>query len=479
MDLNAINEKMKVIQDRSNESRRGTFKKASDGAFVLSEDLDAYEELLEYKNYYREYEEFYQKNKEIIDRYNELRKHVQGLPDIAINMGPAEPAPSIVETPTIEPSVEPEERPEISIVVPETPAVESVPEEVVPDRTVEMPVSEAEVEQPVPEPTAEPSVVDESPVIEPVVAEPVQPTVSETPAISEPTVTEIVEAQPAVTEPVVTPEPVVEPVSGPIIEDSTYHMNRSAIIQDLPINDLSEQTFTTPAMTDEQIKASQDLINSVPVIDETQYVDPLQAEIDRLKSEYDSRKGEEVSHVQSEPEEEVVNFRSYQPMTDEEIKASQEKIAPVTPEPTVAPEQTSRPQEAKPAGGSHSGKKVVKKQKYSWKDHFNKNVNRLKGILFKENANNHTSDYMKICQMIANFRVNYKNISEMEANQGLEAIDRVISSSEGLTFDEKKRLYRKLARLAKAVDKLGMKNEIAEMRREFESSLDGAAGIRM
>ena len=206
-----------------------------------------------------------------------------------------------------------------------------------------------------------------------------------------------------------------EAPSLPVIDDSTFHITKESISQDLPVSDVTNQSYETPAMSDAQIKASQELIDAVPSAPEDDLADVIAAEINRKYADYDSHKEDE----------------DYKPMTDEEIKISQEKIAGI-------------------------GKKVVKKEQYAWKDKFKGKVAKLRGILYKEMMRNHTQSYMKICQMIANFRVNYHNISIEDADKGLEAIDRVISESGDLSFEEKKRLYRKLTRLVKAVERINI-----------------------
>ena len=206
-------------------------------------------------------------------------------------------------------------------------------------------------------------------------------------------------------------------------EDSVFSVEPADIIQDMPIKEEATQSFKSPGMSEEQIRTSQNLIDSVP---SAQDVDPLQAEIDRLKDEYDNRKTDAAS-------------TNYTPMTDEEVRVSQEKIS-------SSPSNTSR-------------KKIVKVEHYTWKDKIKRKVSGLRGILYKENFGNHSPSYMRVCQLIANFRVNYRNISVDEADKGLEAIDRVISESNDLSFEEKKRLYRKLTRLVKAVERVNIQKE--------------------
>ena len=199
--------------------------------------------------------------------------------------------------------------------------------------------------------------------------------------------------------------PVVDP------EDFTFHMKKDSIIPDLPISEDASQNFTAPSMTEEQIKASQRLLDSVPAVKETIDVDPIQAEINRL---YDDFKSPAMS---------------------------QDKSVSEQPKPTS------------------NRKKVVKKSPYTWKEKIGNSVSKLRGILYKEGFGNRSKSYMRVCQLIANFRVNYRNISLEEADKGLETIDKAISSLGDLSFEEKKRLYRKLTRLVKAVERFNIQKE--------------------
>ena len=462
MDLNTIEESIKRLQEKSERAHFDTFQIASDGKNILKADIEAYEVLLKNLAVAREYEEYRHVNEAVINRFLELQDRVQHLDnvDVPANDGiekatgavtaDAEPTQARTEvTPVIDmPDQEPERVPAV-----ENPVTERVEEPVVAS-TLTGAVVNPKVEEPGAEHRVEPA------------AEPAKEELA------------VVEAPRAAEE----PKPAEEPESGtradaleePIIEDKyAYRLNKDQIIQDL-----SEQTFKTSGMTPDQIRTSQDLINSVPLMDESKYVDPIQAEIDRLKNEYDNRSKAEPEtspNPAAEPyhamtDEEIKKAQEkigdpYNPMSDEEIEASRKKLGfdkPQAPSQTQAKpaSEPNKPAEpVKPADKRSEKKKVVNRKKFNWKDRVSKKVAQLKGILFKENMKGRSQDYMNICQMIANFRVKYKNISVTDSNKGLEDIYNVISNSKGLAFEERKRLYRKLGRVAKAVERINRKKQ--------------------
>ena len=459
MDLNTIEESIRRLQEKSDRAHFDTFQIASDGKSILRTDIEAYEVLLQNLTVAREFEEYRRVNEAVINRFLQLQDRVEHLDRVDV------PVNEVIERSTGAVTSEPD-----SPIREETPAVEPV---VVP--VVEEPKRE---ETEVVEPTTIDTHVEEK--NEEVVQD--TPEVSEKAEVSEP-IAKNEEVTPAEDVKTSEKEPEIPPVVAPVIDNNfEYHLNKDAIIQDLPVMDKSEQTFKTPGMTDEQIKKSQELINSVPVMDMSNYIDPIQAEIDRRKAEYDNR----VKAQNAEPtykamtDEEVkraqdnINGNTYKPMSPEEITSSREKLGfkeNATPSvdkenktqestATVMPKAEEAKTENKEQTVSNSKKKkVIGFKKFNWKDKFTKKITQLKGILFKENMKGRSIDYMKICQMVANFRVNYKNASVADNNKGLENIDNVISASKGLTFEEKKRLYRKLTRLAKAVERVNRKNQ--------------------
>lgn len=463
MDLNTIEESIRRLQEKSDRVHFETFQIASDGKSILRTDIEAYEVLLQNLTVAREFEEYRRVNEAVINRFLQLQDRVEHLDRVDV------PVNEVIERSTGAVTSEPD-----SPIREETPAVEPVVVPVVeePKREETEAVEPTTIDTPVEEKNEE--VVQDTPEVSEK-AEVSEPIAKNEEVISKETPAEEVKTSEK--------EPEIPTVVAPVIDNNfEYHLNKDAIIQDLPVMDKSEQTFNTPGMTDEQIKTSQELINSVPVMDMSNYIDPIQAEIDRRKAEYDNR----IKAQNAEPtykamtDEEVkraqdnINGNTYKPMSPEEITGSREKLGfeeSATPSvdeenktqenaATVTPKAEEAKTENKEQTVSNSKKKkVVGFKKFNWKDKFTKKITQLKGILFKENMKGRSIDYMKICQMVANFRVNYKNASVLDNNKGLENIDNVISASKGLTFEEKKRLYRKLTRLAKAVERVNRKNQ--------------------
>ena len=270
--------------------------------------------------------------------------------------------------------------------------------------------------------------------------------------------------------------PIINPDEQEVVVDNPlYGKVRPDIVQDLPIHDTTaSQEFNTPGMTGEQIKESQDNISEI---------DPLEAEINaRFAEAYadDPERGkildagrrraneaqmyEQAAYDKVMAEKEKMDFypEGEVPDQDERIQeflnmrnnhGTSSQGQPENPSPEVPVQEKAQTKR------SEKSKKVTKREKFSWANKAKKNVARLKGILFKECLKGHSDDYKRLNQWIANFRVNYKNASAENNNNGLASLDALISKSNQLSFQEKKRLYRKLEKLSKAVEKLNSKKQ--------------------
>jgi len=261
-------------------------------------------------------------------------------------------------------------------------------------------------------------------------------------------------------------------------DSSIYSFRRDQIIQDIPFRDKTPQIFETPGMPLDMIIESQNKINSVPEIDYKTYVDPLQAEIDRRMAEADKakKKNEGGSTHEMTPEEiEEARKRIAQsdpkkddnsrPMTEEEIEESRRKISGSDSETFIIDDaDLQQPKEDKKEKKTGKKRKVTNRKKFDWKNNiitqgFGKAYVVIKGLVFGENVTGRTKDYAMISSQIGNFRANYKTRTPEVNNIGLEAIDKKIVESSQLTFEEKKLLYKKLAKMARKVVRLNRKQQ--------------------
>ncbi len=140
------------------------------------------------------------------------------------------------------------------------------------------------------------------------------------------------------------------------------------------------------------------------------------------------------------------------PMTDEEIEESKKKI-------NSEPEKVEEPKEpTKEEKKKGKKKKVTKRKRFDWKNNkivtgVKKSYYVLKGIIFGENMYGRTKDYQSLSMAIGAYRSVYKTRDIATNNAELQGLDTKIASSTLLTIDEKKRLYVKLGKLAKQVEK--------------------------
>lgn len=421
MNISELEQAIKEIEARSQESHEATFALASTDKFILRTDIEKYEELLRDLEAIKQFDKFVAENQSVVDEYRRLEARVGQI---------KKPAQKVVNrrknTGTKKKTAA---APEIK-----APQIEERKDAVGSEVVLEPEVREQ----------------SKAPVVEP---EFKMPDFS------------MIQALPAGRE----EQPVKKTFEPPVIDLGSYRLKRDNIIQDLPINDKSEQVFKSPGMTAEQIKASQDLINSIPIMS-PESVDPIQAEIDRRTKEFDAAKAQPV--VESAPE-------AYKPMSDAEIEASRRKLSesvpaakPMTPEEIEAARRKIgvEPPKAEPAPAAPEApkakkgkrKKVTKRRRFDWKNNFLTNGIKkgylvVKGLVFAENMNGRTKDYVNLVAQIGAYRSTFKKRSQ-EVNQiEFEVLDRKISESTMLTVDEKKRLYKKLTALARSVERQNRK----------------------
>ena len=402
MNISEIQEVLTDIESRSHEAHRGRFQVASNSKVVFKDELQDYENLLQGIEDIRTLDAFVAEHQAIIDQYLALRSKVD---------------------------------------------------------SIKLPVKSEEVKK------EEPAIVNTSEVKE-AKTEPVVSNTKDLITTDEKKEEVKVEIVPTNTSEV----PLLVPGAQPSIDQYSYRLGRGEIIQDLPINDRSEQTFKTAGMSSDAIKESQDKINAIPVVDPKKYVDPIQAEIDRRKAEWDKEKSkpnpEPSGYVPMTPEEIEAakqKIKPAAPMTDEEIEASRKKIGETDPNNKKDPEPAKEPTststiENKKDKKKGKKRKVTKRRRFDWKNNFitqgfNKAYLVIKGLVFSENMAGRTKDYVNACIALGNYRASYKNRTPDVNVKELEAIDRSIASSTMLTLEEKKRLYKKMTKLARQVER--------------------------
>lgn len=163
----------------------------------------------------------------------------------------------------------------------------------------------------------------------------------------------------------------------------------------------------------------------------------------------------------------------YHPMSDEEIAQAVQNIQGTFPkknEPEVgAPAETEAPapapEEAEPTqtpteltlAGPNKRKKVVSRRLHSWKDNFSKGLCVVGALLFGENLSYASQSYRDINMKIGYIRSELckKNPID-EAN--VEQVHNDIVNASDLTPSEKRKLYKKLGRLDKAIERFNKRN---------------------
>ncbi|MBE6148390.1 MAG: hypothetical protein E7167_02720 [Firmicutes bacterium] len=438
MNISELEKAIKEIEDRSKQSHEETFALASTEKYILRTEIDKYEGLLKDLEAIRQYEQFVADHQDLVEEYRRLETRVGQIKKPAQKVVNRRKSTGAKKKPATTTEVKVEEK-----VVPEVEVTTEVA--IQPEVKVEKKNSGTNTEFKLPD-------------------------------------FSLIQALPAgkaKEEEIVVEKPVVDPYA--------YRMTKDKIIQDLPIRDLSEQKFQTPGMTDDQIKESQAKLAAIPIVDPKTYIDPIEEEIERRKKEHDAIKKAPVSEYKAMTDEEIeaarrkINDVPVTAMTEEEIEASRRKINEV-PVSTMSPEEieaankrigdlTGGKTEPKPEEPSakKETKKVVKRRRFDWKNNFvTRGINKaylvIKGLVFSENMNGRTKDYVDLSIAIANYRSAFKGRSPEVNNKELTAIDDRISKSEMLTVDEKKKLYRKLTKLAKQVEKENRRQQNAAMK---------------
>lgn len=266
------------------------------------------------------------------------------------------------------------------------------------------------------------------------------------------------------------------------VGEYSYRLKRGEIIQDLPIQSKDEQKFASPGMTKEEIAFSRGKLDGIGIVDSATYVDPIEAEIERRKAEYEAQKKAKHPEVGPvvPPVVDVPKGPSVTPevpvveIPEEPVVAAPVPGAPQPPKKEFEPipiEQIAKEAEkvANAATKKKSRKKKVKnRRKFDWsklKDGFknkitdpiksawNKSTIVLKGLFLSENLTNKSKSYQQIYPMILALRATYKHRPAEVNMRELVAIDRTISSKTDLTLSEKKRLLTKLSALHKSIEK--------------------------
>lgn len=487
MNISEIEQKIKDIETRSEEQHRGTFTLVN-GNHILNSEVEVYKALLEDLEALRNYEAYVEQHKAVIEEY-ERRKNRVSYPGAYKVTEPAKKETKAqrkaidLDNPNLEfpeitdKIVEKKEEPviekaeEIHVEVPVVePVVEDKKEEV--KEPIKVEVKQVKTE---PKKKNRPATKGKKKVtnrrkyqkrglgpqgynldlrgLEEDPVELIVPTATK--------VEEKVEDPKAVIDSKV---PVIEP-STPVfgLPTSNYGLKRGEIIQDLPIRSKEEQSFNATGMSPEEIAASQAFINSIPTVDPKTYVDPIEEEIKQRQAAYDAehKKGEPYKPMTAEEIEASrkkigdnpsASAEGYKPMTDEEIEESKKKI---NPEPEKVEEPKEPTKEEKKKGKK---KKVTKRRRFDWKNNklvtgVQKSYYLLKGLIFGENMYGRTKDYVDLSMAIGSYRSVYKKRDIATNNAELQGLDTKIASSTLLTIEEKKRLYVKLGKLAKQVEK--------------------------
>ena len=138
-----------------------------------------------------------------------------------------------------------------------------------------------------------------------------------------------------------------------------------------------------------------------------------------------------------------------------EEKAKEETVV----EEPVKEEKTEEPEVKQSKIGQRIGKirKVLSRRQHLFKNPVEKKLSIVKALYSFEDIAERTEDYKAINLKIANFRLNYKTKNIETLNLDLANIDRDIANTSTLTIPEKKKLYKKLAKLARIVDRVNRK----------------------
>jgi len=288
--------------------------------------------------------------------------------------------------------------------------------------------------------------------------------------------------------PVATPETKKESTElvGPIapvekVDEYSYRLKRGEIIQDLPINSKDEQIFTTPGMSRDEIAFSQGRLAGMKFADPTKIVDPIEAEIERRKAEYEAQKnatkpGAPVGEPSGGPEKKGEGQTTFEPIPVEELSDLAGEFV----------EENEKSKKKKPGN-----RKVKNRKKFDWSkfktgfkekiiNPISKKILVLKGLVFSENLTNKSASYQAIYPMILALRATYKHRTLDVNLREIEAIDRLIASKSDLTLAEKKRLITKLAALHKSVEKHSKKTQTNAVNVNLEAvdELDEKTGLK-
>ena len=98
-------------------------------------------------------------------------------------------------------------------------------------------------------------------------------------------------------------------------------------------------------------------------------------------------------------------------------------------------------------------KVLARNRYYDWKNETFRNFITLKGLIYTENMTNRSADYQNLCVMIGNLRLKHKTKTNQEINNAFATIDNKILSSAELTAEEKHLLYKKLAKVARKINR--------------------------
>ena len=211
--------------------------------------------------------------------------------------------------------------------------------------------------------------------------------------------------------------PVVDISSIPSMVPASDVSPATTLEDSLSATGSSQETDSiTPATSSEIHETSgSDLSFEEPASSPLVKEDPLQAQIDSMYADFDNKK-ESADQTQT----------------------------------TVTPDVTMT-----------NGKKVVQTRTHTWVDKLMKKVVEIKGIFYLK-IKEHSQAYVQIYQKMVNFKINYDNYASENFDTGLSEIDKLISESD-LTFQEKKDLFNKLARIVRDVEKIKSRRGLGPM----------------
>lgn len=106
----------------------------------------------------------------------------------------------------------------------------------------------------------------------------------------------------------------------------------------------------------------------------------------------------------------------------------------------------------------YKGKRVKKREPFT--SAIKKRFLVLKGLMFGEKLNDKSDDYTKAVIAISQLKANYKKNDPATNKAAIESINDIIKNGKDLTHEDNRRLYGKLVKLSKKIDKFQEKHKV-------------------